>query len=347
MSTESTSRLPATGRPDVVLVEEGRRRVGAPAPAQELFTDEVFLRARAYARSTGAAWFVLSGEYGLLAPDQVVAPYGTSLATATPDYRQAWAGFVAARLEALTGPLRRRRVEVHAVGFGAGEALRQRLLEAGALVLEPLRGLPVPDRLAWYAARAGLGPGPGAAPGGPAGSDMGLLADATAASRPSEVLASVDAALRGPGLTSWFVDEEGARHLSEGLGTPVAAGLVWIGQAGGVRPGTGMAGTATLRTQLAWVDLGRSVRLSPLRRVLGGALARVPSAGVASEEALTEWMHVHLGVVALAAAPDGLPERAEELAHRLAPQLSPEHSPDPAVRASVEAARGFDGFPGA
>ena len=338
--------LPAgTTRPDVVLVEEGRRPAEAPTAAQELFTDELFARARGYARATGSPWFVLSAAYGLLAPEQVVAPYELALATASSEFCAAWAGFAVARLEAALGPLRRRRVELHLLSHGTAEALRGALLATGALVLEPLRGLPVPDRVDWYEARAGLTPRAAAATGQATTPALDRLADATAASPPSDVLASVDAALRGPGLAGWFVDAAGARQLSEGLGAPVASGLVWVGQAGGVRPGSGPSSTATLRTQLAWVDLGRSARLSPLRRVLGAALVRVPDAGVVSEDALTEWMHAHLRIVTLAVPPEGLVELVEELGRRLAPQLSPQHCADPTVRAAVAASRaGFDGF---
>lgn len=134
-------------------------------------------------------------------------------------------------------------------------------------------------------------------------------------------------------------------QLSEGLGATVASGLVWVGQAGGARPGSGPSSTATLRTQLAWVDLGRSVRLSPLRRVLGAALVRVPEAEVASEEDLTDWMRAHLRIVTLATQPEGLVELVEESGRRFAPQLSPQHCADPAVRAAVAAARAaFTGF---
>jgi len=334
-------------RPDLVLVEDSRQQGSEPAAAAELFTGDVFRRARAYAKASGAPWFILSAEYGLLAPDQVVAPYDRSMATAPTAYREAWGPWVLARLETMAGSVRRMRIEMHAVSQAASEGLRRQLLGNGATVLEPLRGLSVQDRIAWYDRLSGAAgravPGSGFA----ADDAAARLGDASQASRPSTLLASVDAALRGPGLYSWFVDETGAQELTEGLGAHVAPGLVWVGQAGAVRPGSGMTSTTNLRNQISWVHLGRSVRLSPLRRVLGAALSKVPEAEVANEDQLTDWMHDHLRVgIAGSEAPERLAEVAEEFGRRLAPQLSPEHSADPQLRAAVAAARtGFDAFP--
>lgn len=334
-------------RPDVVLVEESRQQSDQAAPAEDLFTGEVFVRARTYARATGAPWFVLSAEYGLLSPDQVVGPYERSMATVSTAYREAWGPWVLARLETLAGPLRRLRIEVHAVSLAASEGVRRQLLGSGAVVLEPLRGLSAPDRIAWYDQLSGAGPRALAGSGSSGDQDAARLGDAAGAVRPSALLASVDATLRGPGLYSWFVDEAGARQLSAGLSAHVAPGLVWVGQAGAVRPGSGLTSTTTLRNQLAWVHLGSSVRLSPLRRILGAALFRAAEAGVATEAALTDWMHEHLAVVTVGSdAPERLIERAEALSGRLAPQLSPEHASDQQLRtALVEARNRFEVFP--
>lgn len=334
-------------RPDLVLIEDTRQQLDEAAPAAELFTGEVFQRARTYAKASGAPWFILSAEYGLLAPDQVVAPYDRSMATVPTAYREAWGPWVLARLETMVGSVRRMRIEVHAISNAASEGLRRQLLGSGALVLEPLRGLSIPDRIAWYDRLSGAAGRAVAGSGFAADDAAARLGDASRAVGPSALLASVDAALRGPGLYGWFVDEAGAQQLTEGLGAHVAPGLVWVGQAGAVRPGSGLTSTTNLRNQISWVHLGRSVRLSPLRRVLGAALSKVPEAGVANEDQLTDWMHDHLKLaVAGSESPERLAELAEEFSRRLSPQLSSEHSGDPELRAAVSAARaGFDRFP--
>lgn len=342
--------IPAT-RPDIVLVEDSRHQGLQAAPAADLFTGDLFEHARAYARSTGAPWFILSSEYGLLAPEQVVGPYERTLSSVSPAYREAWAAWVLARLEESAGPVRRSRVEVHAESPAASEALRRQLHGSGALVVEPLRRLPVADRIEWYNRLT-------ADTAEPIATAVSLdepeafeaaavrLGDATGAAGPSQLLASVDGSLRRPGIYSWFVDTEGARQLSSGLGAHVAPGLVWLGQAGAIRPGSVLTSTTTLRNRLAWVHLGRSTRLSPLRQALGSVLARVPEAQVTSEDALTNWMYEHLSLVTIASdEPERLGDHLQALTRRLAPQLNRDHAADPEVRAAVARARGeFAGF---
>ncbi|QGF23397.1 DUF6884 domain-containing protein [Raineyella fluvialis] len=335
-------------RPDIVLIEEDREQGRTPAPAGDLFTGPLFTRAKAYARWTGAPWFILSGEFGLLDPEQIVGPYERRLLTSSAEYRAAWGAWTVARLELLAGSLRRVRVEVHAATPGASEALRPHLLGFGAYVMEPLRGLSVADRITWY---DGTVPRNAGVPTYPTGSGAdpftALLGDASRAVRPSELLAGIDPTLRRPGLYSWFVDEVGATQLSAGLGSRVAPGLVWIGQAGAVRPGSGLNSSMTLRNQIAWVDLGRSIRLSPLRRTLGAILFRDPGSGVTSEDALTEWIQAHLRVAIVAAEDvEHLAEAAERVAAHLVPQLSPDHA-EPGVRMGLREARtAFNGFTG-
>ncbi len=342
--------IPAT-RPDIVLVEDSRRQSPQAAPAADLFTGDLFEHARAYARSTGAPWFILSSEYGLLTPDQVVGPYDRDLSSVAPAYREAWAAWVLARLEEAAGPVRRSRVEVHAESPAASEALRRQLHGNGALVVEPLRRLPVADRIEWYNRLTAETADPTAAAVSldePEAFEAvaARLGDATGAIGASELLASVDGSLRRPGIYSWFVDADGAKQLSGGLAAHIAPGLVWLGQAGAIRPGSGLTSTTTLRNRIAWVHLGRATRLSPLRQALGSILARVPEAGVTSEDALTDWMYEHLSLVTIASdEPERLGDHLQALTRRLVPQLNRDHASDPTVREAVARVRGeFAGF---
>lgn len=45
-----------------------------PLPARELYRSDWFLKARAYVEAQGEEWFILSAKYGLVSPDQVIAP---------------------------------------------------------------------------------------------------------------------------------------------------------------------------------------------------------------------------------------------------------------------------------
>src|SRR6185369_16326052 len=113
---------------------------------------------------------------------------------------------------------------------------------------DPLRGLSLGDRLAWYdrhdtttTAATGTGPAAGpvaGAPGGPLAEVAALterLRARDAALAAHEFLASQGNGWRAPGLYSWWVDQAGAADLSRGLGLPVAEGLIYAGLAGGTR----------------------------------------------------------------------------------------------------------------
>lgn len=53
-----------------------------------------------------------------------------------------------------------------------------------------------------------------------------------------------------PGLYSWWVDESGAKMLSDGLGCTVAAGRIYAGQTGATKWPSGKAGTMTLAKRI-------------------------------------------------------------------------------------------------
>ena len=43
--------------------------------ARDSYVSDLFRKARRYADVSGRPWLILSPEYGLVAPDQVIAPY--------------------------------------------------------------------------------------------------------------------------------------------------------------------------------------------------------------------------------------------------------------------------------
>jgi hypothetical protein len=76
-----------------------------------------------------------------------------------------------------------------------------------------------------------------------------------------------------PGLYAWWVDENGAHDLSEGLYGHVAASRVYAGQAGATRWPSGTMGAATLRSRIASQHLGGNIYGSTFRFTLAAALA--------------------------------------------------------------------------
>jgi hypothetical protein len=107
-----------------------------------------------------------------------------------------------------------------------------------------------------------------------------------------------------PGLYAWWVDEEGARDISEGIGLPMAAGRIYVGQAGATRWPSGDRPSSTLRTRIRGSHLGSRIGKSTFRYTLAASLRRVLDLKVIghreldkrSERRLSQWMGEHLEV---------------------------------------------------
>ena len=110
--------------------------------------------------------------------------------------------------------------------------------------------------------------------------------------------------LAAPGLYSWWADETGARDLSEGLGHPVSAGLIYAGQTGATKWPSGAVPNSTLKGRIQGNHLRGRVRGSTFRLTLAAALFL--SLGLdllgpkklspASEASLGFWIRAHLSV---------------------------------------------------
>jgi hypothetical protein len=49
-----------------VLVSCVKDKLDHPAPAKDLYTSDLFRKARGYAERVGVPWFILSSEHGLV-----------------------------------------------------------------------------------------------------------------------------------------------------------------------------------------------------------------------------------------------------------------------------------------
>nr|WP_092613634.1 DUF6884 domain-containing protein [Raineyella antarctica] len=143
------SRVSGEKRPDLVLVGCVKSKLPLPAPAKDLYISALFRKEREYAEHLGVLWFILSAEHGLVAPDTILEPYDRQLSKTSRDYRLAWGRQVIVDLNRVAGDLQGRTIEIHA-GSAYADAIRDGLLAAGADVVEPLAGLPMGSRLAWY-----------------------------------------------------------------------------------------------------------------------------------------------------------------------------------------------------
>jgi hypothetical protein len=329
--TASTDASPAspigdpTGR--IILVGCSGSKAASARPAAELFTGAAFRKARDLARRARSPWYVLSAKFGLLHPDEVIAPYDVYLPDRSSRYRHAWGSWVVAQLSE-RHELRGLIVEVHA-GRGYCEPIEMPLTDAGATVHQPLAGLRQGERLAWY------GTTPEPPPVSPPAIDH--LFDERNAVPPMEFLTRGRTAANAPGLYSWWVDEAGAHDLSAGLGDRVPPGLVYAGRAGGVRP-NGSASTNTLWGRVGQMHLGGNRQFSTFRMTLAACLSS-EKGPVMDEAALTIWMQQHLRVAVLPIAPNAVTAGEEELLRRTDPPLNLSDVPPTPLRATLRRLR--------
>lgn len=290
---------------NIILVTCVKSKGSRPAAAKDLYTSTLFRKERAYAEGAGVPWFILSAEHGLVSPDEWLSPYERFLADTTATYRSAWGGWVAARLELLAGPVKGKVIEIHA-GAVYLDAVRPSLENLGARIVDPLQGLRLGPRLAWYGGSDEHAPDevgdvdklPAAELDGVA-SCVRVLHDLSASVTPQEFTTNGRTALDRPGLYSWWVDQEGADDLSRGLGLAVKHGLIYAGLAGATRWPSGKRSNSTLWLRVMTMHLGGNHEFSTFRLTLGSILAHGAGPQRIDEEALTRWMHQHLRIVSI------------------------------------------------
>ena len=129
------------------LVGCSRRKLAHAAPACELYASPLFRLASRYCALACDLWFVLSARHGLVEPASVLAPYDESLHALGRAGREAWGRRVAGQLgqRGLLG--RGHRFLLH-----AGAAYADPLASLFGAE-QPLAGLGIGRRLAWYRAR--------------------------------------------------------------------------------------------------------------------------------------------------------------------------------------------------
>lgn len=285
---------------DMLLVGCVKKKLEVPAPAKDLYVSALFRKERAYAEESGAPWFVLSAEHGLVDPEAVLEPYDLRLSKTSRDYRRSWGRTVVDQLRRVAGPLDGKTIELHA-GSAYADAIRGLLSAEGATVVEPLAGLTMGARLAWYGA-SGTPESSGSPRPVPEANVADLLDRLTRtddAITPATFLAGAGNGLRSPGLYSWWVDDEGAADLSRGLDQPVTPGLIYAGLAGATRSRSGRRSKNTLWGRIKSMHLGGRHEFSTFRLSLGSILAEARGEVDIDEGALTEWMHEHLRLVAV------------------------------------------------
>lgn len=311
IAPESKTRAPFEPDADVIMVTCVKEKLDHPAAARDLYVSALFVKQLDYADASGRPWFILSAEHGLVGPDEWLAPYDRYLADTPSTFRAAWGQWVVERLALLIGPLHGLNVEVHA-GRDYVDPLRGPLSAHGARLSEPLDGLRPGERQAWYLTNRrerrpaevdANGDGSNARAYAKRRSIVAhlshRLSDPAGLVGPGELLELPHSHLQGPGLYSWWVDETGARDLTAGIGEAVPPGLIYAGLAGATHWPSGKRSRNTLWDRLAGMHLGGRATMSTFRRSLASVLGAAGRVAQGDEAGLTEWMHAHLGLIAV------------------------------------------------
>ena len=128
------------------LVSCVSRKRSQPSKAKDLYISDWFVKARAYVEHAGAEWFILSAEYGLVAPETVIAPYERTLNAMGIADRRVWASNVTRALEPKLHGVER-------VVILAGARYREFLVGAiqdhKIAVEVPLEGMRIGEQLSW------------------------------------------------------------------------------------------------------------------------------------------------------------------------------------------------------
>ena len=84
----------------MVLVSCVKTKADRALPASELYISDWFKKAKALIERSGADWFILSAEHGLLDPDERIAPYEKTLKKMGVSEKRAWAERVSSQMDA-------------------------------------------------------------------------------------------------------------------------------------------------------------------------------------------------------------------------------------------------------
>ncbi|MGI5164775.1 DUF6884 domain-containing protein [Spirillospora sp. CA-253888] len=304
----------ATGAPDLVLVGCVKDKADRPVPVRDLYLGALWGYRRARAEGSGRPWFVLSGRWGLIHPDEVIAPYDTDLTVQPAAYRKAWGAFVVQRLRLLHGPLAGRHVEIHA-GKAYVEPARAGLEDLGATVSAPVAGLGLGESLAWYKQYFN-----GEESGSGLGAIAARLADPAACLSIPEYRAADKTPLTSPGVYGLWVDESGAQDLTAGLGLPLEPGLLYVGEAGATKRPEGKRSANTLAARLDDVLVTGRGESATFRRSVAAVLREPLGLAHEDDPLLADWMTGHVSVVPV---PHADAEELGRLIDRLVARLDP------------------------
>ena len=134
----------------VGLISCARRKCEYAAQARDLYISPLFVKSRQYVEQHCDRCYILSAKYGLVRPDECIAPYDETLNTMSRPARKQWAARVWERLAA---NLQRGDEVIILAGLRYREFLVPMIEAHGCCVVMPMRGTPRWRQLQWLSER--------------------------------------------------------------------------------------------------------------------------------------------------------------------------------------------------
>lgn len=135
----------------VGLIGSVKTKRSSPRAARDLYDSKLFRGRRAYVEATCDRWLVLSAKYGLIGPDDVIAPYEETLKSRSAEARRSWAASVLEQIDRREVVYADTVFEIHAGGEYCNDGLIDGLQARGATVDVPTAHLSLGHQLAFYA----------------------------------------------------------------------------------------------------------------------------------------------------------------------------------------------------
>lgn len=126
---------------DLILLGCVRQKRDEAGPAQDVYDSTLWKYRRRYAESRGCPWYILSAKHGLLAPEDCIEPYDTSMADIPTTGRRTWSKEVLNALKVNFPELEGKTIEIHAGKLYVEYGLEKGLSEAGVVIYRPLANI--------------------------------------------------------------------------------------------------------------------------------------------------------------------------------------------------------------
>lgn len=131
------------------------RKQPFPCPAEDLYVSALFAGRRRFVEATCDDWYVLSAKHGLLKRSSIVDPYDVALTGTSRPARRGWAVQVLTQIDLEVSGFDRTTFEIHAGADYFAFGIEHGLVERGASVEIPTRGLRQGEQLRFYSTVGG------------------------------------------------------------------------------------------------------------------------------------------------------------------------------------------------